>query len=354
MLSLRPRRPESRTAGIALVLMALSAGCVHAGDPSVGVKTVAADIIFGVAPKTVSPVPNTGPLTEPAQPFNDGDLLPADAPDRNLAKPKAPTRAGAAPLCREATVNDVPGEQSPDTVTTQRPTVGTYLWKRAGSQKIATAPGKTFDSPIGGYEDRLVKNVTETAAPPGTKDSYFEYETVQKDLGGNIATTHWRVRPNALNRAVFAPNVGDVNTNVGQPDRGLSMTGVDVRTTKGDTVPAFSPRSPLLFLPLPITAGNKWSSQSVDSRSLATLQIDGGVVGHTNVDACGTLLDGWLVQSTLTYSDGSTTETSVYNYVVALQYGALIIGEHTEAPKDNPTLVTDFNIGQVSPRPLPS
>jgi hypothetical protein len=348
------RRPERRLAGVALALLGLSAACVHPGNPSVGVKTVAGDVVFGVAPKNPSPVPNTTPLAAPAAPFNQGDLgLPADGANRNLAKPKAPSRTVSAPLCRDATVADVPGELAPDTVKTQRPTAGTYLWKRSGNQKLDAGGGKTFDNPISGYEDRLVQKIAETPAVAGS-DSYFEYETVQKDLVGAIKTTHWRVRPNAVNRAVFAPNVGDVNTNVGQPDRGLSMTGVDVRAPNGSTVPAFSPRSPLLFLPLPITVGNKWSSQAVDSRSLATLQVDGGVVGHTNVDACGTLLDGWLVRSTLTFSDGSTTTTSAYNYVVATQYGALIIAEHTEAPKAKPTLVADFNIGQVSPRPLPT
>lgn len=355
-MSARPsRRPRRSLAGIGLAAAVLLPGCVNPGQPDVGMKNFAADVVFGAAKPRTTPLPNAAP-TDTVAPFQEGDLNEPnqDFTVNDLTKPR-PAKKKFEPFCRTATVNDFPGEQAPDTVNQQRPTPGLYVWKRGGHYQQDTGNGHLQDLTIDGFEQRLIRNVTETAAPPGTNDFSFEYDAVEKVLGGDVTTTRWRVRPNAVNRAVFSPGASNVNVNAGQPDRGISIVSVDSRDARGNTATdSFNPSTPLLFLPLPIVPGNKWSSQAVDQRTLSSLQVDGAVIGHTDVDACGTLVDGWLVESTLTSSDGQKTVVTKYNYVFATQYGGILISEHYDKPAtDTPPAVYDFTIGQVQPSPLP-
>ncbi len=72
------------------------------------------------------------------------------------------------------------------------------------------------------------------------------------------------------------------------------------------------------------------------------------------VDACGEVVDGWLVQATQTFSGpAQTAPPRTYNYIVAPQLGGIIISEevHTATAQGN-TDVT-FSLGQLKPAPLP-
>ena len=258
-------------------------------------------------------------------------------------------------LCPLATVNDFAKESSPQKITGQRPAEGVYLWKRAGTQTI---DGKTTD--LAGFEDRIVQNVKETSAADG---GTFEYETVQKNLDATVQTLKWRVRSDAGNSATGHPLNADINSpgvvnfsqNIGEPDRGLSLLSINSKTADG-VATNFSPLTPLLYMPYNnggVIPGRLWSALSLDPLTLTAVQLDGSVLGHSEVDVCGTIIDGWKVSSTLTYTSRAGRLQVKYVYVVANQLGGMIISEHIESPAEAPTLRVDFTLGQVKPKPIP-
>lgn len=332
---------------IAVIAGMVLAGCAKPGDPEVGVQALNADIVFG-APKKGDAIPNTEPLDTPAVPFEEiGEFEPAP----RVTTPRVRTTRPA-PLCRTATVNDFAKESAPDKVTT-RPTEGVYLWKRSGTQTI---DGQEKD--LTGFEERTVRNVKTYREAEGS----FEYETVQQALDGSTQVIKWRVRPvgtkvgdTNVNSNVNSPGVVPFSQNIGEPDRGLSIVSITT-TTKDGAVTSFEPLLPLLYLPLApnFDPGLNWTAIAIDPRSLSTIQLDGGVVGHSEVDACGTVLDAWKVQATLTYVTSAGQMQVSYQYQIATQFGALLVGEQITSPATGPTLRAQFNIGQVTPKPLPA
>ena len=66
----------------------------------------------------------------------------------------------------------------------------------------------------------------------------------------------------------------------------------------------------------------------------------------------GEIVDGWQVNTTETFS-GATNQPATYNYLVATQLGAMIIGEHIDASTADGHSVVDYTIGQTKPDPLP-
>jgi hypothetical protein len=337
---------------------------VQPGDPDVGINPIVADIVFG-APKKDDTVasgilPDTSaPIaTSEVADFTDEGLFPAERvvtdrpkPSRN---PTAPSRSSASVTeeCRTATVNDFAPESSPDLPGDRRPTEGVYRWKRGGTRTFLI-PGFEAQGPqtqeIKGFEERVVQNVK----PYNNSTTDFQYDTVQKDLEGNLVTTTWRVRQSAENRNVNN-NFPPVRANVGEPDRGLSLVSIVTRSPKGDVIDTFSPRLPLLYLPLETTISDSFRSSAVDPRTFVSLEIDGAVSKHAEVDACGSVVDGWLVNSTLTTTTPEGQYTSKFDYIVANQFGSMVISTHQETPSEEPTSKLDFSLARVTPTPLPA
>jgi hypothetical protein len=80
------------------------------------------------------------------------------------------------------------------------------------------------------------------------------------------------------------------------------------------------------------------------------------------VDACGTLIDAWLVIAKQTYAAGDDSVPSKFHYAIAPHFGGLIVFEHIESPcasattegpcTNEPQLIYDTNVGQAEPDPL--
>jgi hypothetical protein len=64
-------------------------------------------------------------------------------------------------------------------------------------------------------------------------------------------------------------------------------------------------------------------------------------------------VDSWFTDAELrfTFTDERTGQTqtleSNYDYGIAPQYGAMLVYEHTDAPKDAPAITVDARIGKV-------
>ncbi len=400
----RPRpehRPSTRRLAVgALGLALVTTACVEPDEPGVDIQALQADVAFGFeAPAEDAPIEL--PTAVPAQAAQQG--RPVDTgtgaltvpfrntlPDRfnrftNL-QPPAPEVE-----CPTAPIGSSPATQAPEEVTTV-PEVGVYRWKRDITTTSVGAAGE-ITVQVEGFETRAVRAVEELGAgtavdtddPSAQQGMRYRYETLAPLPSGLTELTTWTVNtaPVAAGANVTQDPEGvtmtaegaaseitgeDVDVpdeaqeqlpggqriQTGEPNRGLVLNQVENIDANGANQGSFNPSSPLLYLPLPVQAGEFWTSTAVDPTSGETRRIEGQVNERRSVDACGTLLDGWLVEVSETRATAAGTVTIEAEYVVSTELGALVIGETS--------LVTDalgnsvdatYERGQVEADPLP-
>ena len=372
-------------AGLAALLLA---GCVQQGPPGVGVQKLAADIVFGVKPATDTPPPNLEPgqagpgdaTTYAPDAGVSGSVSTVDGGPVALQRPRSGPRARLTPLqpvkstCPPAALTAFPAKEAGITVDGV-PAEGQYRWKRQGTQTVPTLPGVKL--PIGGFEQRLVRNVTRVS------DTEFTFETVQPELAGGVTTiSTFKVKIGAISKTVTPPvSPPDVthptspvplpvappvtnptlpkppipdSVSAGDPERGISLVKLQRVDAEGNTSEiSFSPG--VLYLPLEIQTGEQFTSVGIDPRTGSVLENKAKVLSRERVDACGDVVDGWAVESTQTFSGTSATAPPrTYRYIIAPQLGGIIISEeiHTAGAQDN-TDVT-LSLGQLKPAPLPA
>jgi len=316
---------------VALALFA--AGSVPPGLPRVTVRTAQTDVAFGVPEPREAPVVVAPPVAPLAPPL----IFPIDFPEEP-AFPPYPTPPAEA--CPEAPLGSAPAETAPSNVT-RKPTAGEHRWVQSG-----TLSGRT----ISGFETRAVRRVVDNPSAvfdPTSTDTKLAYtfQTVRLLTDGSQVVSSWKV--NTAGASVAAPPVlvpgQPAIGKTTDPEAGLVLTQTDMIKPDGTTTTTFmAAGTGLLMLPLPVVTG-PFTSQSVDARTGMTVSISGSVKGRERVDACGALVMGWQVTSTLT-----TDEARSYDYVVAPQMGGLVISEHVKAKGTDAT----YRIGQLTPNPL--
>jgi hypothetical protein len=104
----------------------------------------------------------------------------------------------------------------------------------------------------------------------------------------------------------------------------------------------------LLVLPLPVRTGEEFTSVAVDPRSRFTIRYDAMTVRRSRVDACGEIIEGWLVEGIQTTSAGDARD---YRIIVAPHLGAILLNESVSLENDSGTYNLDFTIGQSQPDP---
>jgi hypothetical protein len=378
-------------AGVAAVFLA---GCVERDAPGVAIQKLAADIVFGVKPAADAPPPNLDPgqagagdattyvpdpgsFAAPPAPGGFGGDFGGSGPGRG--GPRLPRVTPLAPpksICPPAALTAFPAKEAGQTVE-GLPVEGQYRWKRQGSQTVANLPGVKL--PVGGFEQRLVRNVVKVS------DTEYTFETVQPELGSNVTTiSTFKVKIGAVSRTVTppvsppdltkptlpvpppsavpivppslpelpkAPVPGSVS--VGDPERGISLVKLQRVDAAGNSSElTFSPA--VLYLPLDIVPGEEFNAVGIDPRSGSVLQNQAKVVKRERVDACGEVVDGWVVESTQTFSGaGQAAPPRTYRYLIAPQLGGIIISEeiHTATPQG--TTDVTLSLAQVKPAPLP-
>ena len=109
-------------------------------------------------------------------------------------------------------------------------------------------------------------------------------------------------------------------------------------------------------MPLPATPGQTFTAVAVDPTNFAELEYDAKVGAITRVNACGQLIEGYAVSGTESFTSGdptnpgaASTTTATVSYVVAPQYGAIPVMDHTV--ENLPTVATDVTstIDEVPP-----
>ena len=355
-MSLPPSvRPNSavntpfRPAVALLALLALvSTACVSQGDPKVAVTKVEANLVFGVKePEPPAKPANTdveGPLSDEA--FEEQELgditFDPDPPLGGLTPPPQPL--GECPTAPPTAV----AQAAADVNITGKPGVGLYRWQRDGTQKPAGSGPNVPGTKIDTFERRIVRNFKQESPTVHT------YETVQPDISGkNVVITTFRVRTDALNRDSTGAGLPVAGPRLGEPDRGVAITRIETLDAQGNTVSEFNPSTPVLILPLPVSTNEEYQSVGVDPRNGQTLVHRAHVLARERVDACGEVVDGWAVEAEQTSSEPDAPVVT-YRYLVAPQYGGVIISEklnYSAGGLDNEFL---FRLGQVEPDPLPA
>ena len=341
---LTPRGVQLAAAVLALGL--LTSACVSEGNPKVAVTKVEADLVFGVKePEPPTPPANTNVSDDlPPEAF-EFDELPdfGDFPEPDFGDLPVPSEPDQGP-CPPAPPTAV-AERAADVNVSGFAEEGRYLWQRDGTQKPAGSaePGKKIDT----FERRIVRNVKKESPTVHT------FETVQPDIAGeNFIITTFQVRTDALNRDTTGAGLPVAGPRAGEPDRGVAITKIETQDSSGNTVSEFNPSTPVLILPLPVSTNEEYQSVGVDPTSGNTLVHRAHVLARERVDACGEVVDGWAVEAEQTSSDPDAPVVS-YRYLVAPQYGGLIISEkltYTAGGLDNEFL---FRLGEVDPDPLP-
>ena len=331
----------------ALVLIALvgliASACGEQPEPTVRLQNVQADIVFG---EIEPPVP-AAPANQASGPLGlADDVIEVDEiefDDKGFLT-RLPPRAAPIEPCPPAALTEFPDKEASLNVE-GKPAIGLYRWVRSGEQMLAAAP--TFKIPVSGFEKRLIRAVEEES------DTTFTFETVQSEMGtGQIVVTRYRVKT-----APTQQRVGPTDVRVGEPDRGIAIYQIERFDPKtGASISTFTPTPPVLVLPLPIVPGEAFEGVGVDPTTGGSLRIQGSVRKRQQVDACGEVIDGWLVEGTRTASSSGPTGgvPQTYHYIVATQLGGPIIQEYLESQDTTGSAKVTFRVGQIVPDALPA
>lgn len=353
---------RSRLVGVALTALVFVGACASPNDPGVSVDSAEANIVFGVKEPLEDVNPgNLGAGALGEDDFANDEFVGEELTFGGAKKPPRPlfSNTRTSGPCEAAAQNAFPDREATVNVHPPKtaPREGVYRWKRQGEQTAPDPFDKTKESTytVDGFEDRLVQNF-ELIGESETRLQYT-FETVQPILGSSSATvTRWFVDSNPAADSETHSPVSEHQVTAGEPERGIVMRGFDVLSSRGENQGSvnFTPGAGLLFAPLPIRTGETFGSAAVDTRSGQTYRIEGKVVRRTQVDACGTVIAGWQVESRYSFPGGSAT----YNYVVAPQFGGILLQEFIDQEQvsdegDTVKTKVTFTIGQQDPDPLP-
>jgi hypothetical protein len=342
----RQQLDRFRSAVLIVIVGVLMSACVDVSRRGVGVKSLAADLVFGIPTleEAVTP-PNLGTLGV----SGTADTGPPDLRTQR----RIPAGVTGAKSCPDAEVNEVEANAGDD-VTGGPAKIGKYRWKQSGTQDLGPAIGK-FAVP--NFANRLV---TESKRLNAT-DS--EFTTVHEDARGEVKQT-FQVIQSRPRTQPQTPVLGGTPNVIRDESvtNGIFLTRIarPSPTIKGGEE-VFTPNPPVLYIPLPVVIGFERTTQASDSDSLQVMTHHIHVLNRQRYDACGKLVDGILVDADQRFSDQDETFTADFDYAVATQMGGLFVFEHVETPcpaRDannkcvDPDLVLDTNIGQLEPDPL--
>lgn len=355
-----------RIAAIALVAAVTTAGCSSPGTPGVRTDELQADIVFGVdIPEEVEEV-SVSPVNIPVEEVSATPAALTSVrvpptqfrnriPDRFKGVPfTVSAEQAAATECPMAPVGSAAAEVAPD-VAKEPPAEGVYRYKINGTRTFRYTNGAEMQIPVTGFQPRVVRNVKVTPNGVGGKDWTFEMVAPTGD--GGVQVTGWSVNNDTTQRQAKPPYVGENSVRASEPDGGFSLISVERFDGNGSPRSSFRP-TPITYLPMPVTEGQEFQSIGIDARG-GTQRVDGQPLKRQSVDACGTFVDGWLVELDITDAHSGSRGSRHEEIVVATPFGALPVSQRvvdTATAPDGTIVASDitFSIGQLTPDPLPA
>ena len=348
-----------RVIAVACALAALAA-CAEQDPAGVSVKGFDDDLVFGVKEADASTATAANTLTG-SETFSPDTLasgldLPPTAFSSGPPVRRLPiTAARRQDPCPPADATDSPEEPAPLTVPNdRRPGLGVYRWKRGGNMTISGAP-----LPLTGFEQRLVRDLqehgpsTNTRQVPGSVSKegvVFSFETVQPDIDGNVVISRYRIDTEPAG-AFTDPAATGEEVRTGSPERGVVLRELTIEDRQGNDVMSFSPVTGLLLLPLPVRAGENFTSSAVDPQTGNTATFEAEVKDRQLVDVCGELIEAWVVKGTQTFS-GEQTVSRTYELTIATGLGGMPVGEKVDQKEGDRELHLVTTLGQLKPDPV--
>jgi hypothetical protein len=348
---------RSRKAAVGVLAAVLLSSCAHQAKPGVAVSKLDADLVFGAKEPDTKPanLPGaSGELVGGDQLTGDLSLPPQDFPVTSNTKPRPALKVSQA-ACPDAALNAFPAESAPaNPPNDRRPAIGGYRWKKNGT--VNDAATLRTNEELHGFEQRVVDKVVEKGSStnasnpppnPSAPGVIYQFDTVQPDIQGNAVTTTWQVNTAPAQASQYV-NGSNVAAHAGEPERGIVIKQIVTKDRNGNTVSTFAPASGLLILPVPVTQGESFESVATDPRTGLEYTYQAQVMPRFRVDACGTILDSWLVHGTMNIA-GKTQSTYTYDIGIATQMGCMPIYEKIVEDDSNGKIDLTDSIGQASP-----
>ena len=349
------RHAARRVAAWTLVSSLALGACVQPDAPGLSVKALPANLVFGAETEPQVAAPANSLVQVP-------QALPPLPPPPKLTIAPPPFQLPPLPVakeCPEAGINTFPEEVAARNVAEdRRPALGEYRWKREGTQQGTHTA--SFEIPVGGFETRSFQNVQPVT---GAEATDFTFEQHQRDLITNetvITTFQVRTAGTSISQDTLGVQPvpgGPEIPSTGDPDRGIAIVGIQ-RIDKDGNEAAWqaAPGTGVLLLPLPVRVNEEWSSQAADPSTLDFITYDGKVNPVERVDACGEVVEGWLVTGSMEMNFGGQTSLRTrYDLVFVPQMGAIPVYEHIEETVQGAVTATvnvEYTIGQLDPDPL--
>lgn len=328
-----------RLAGL-VALGALLTGCSKPGF-LISVEAPLSNILFGAKTSASTPAPAPAVPTPPPAP-PEALVPPQLFPTDDL--PKFPIFAASgvkgvcsnAPFGAGAAVEATAGSDTP-------PQAGRYKWYSSYTEYNASGRPTNYQV---GFEDRLVTNVQQQpdtqATQTGNTIHHWTFDTVQPDpsLNGGTLVISYKVQTysdldNNQASITVGANTGAIPTEANvDPDGGVAIHQIQRFDHGGKLIETFAPSTDLLLETLPVVSGGgyNWDFKAVDASHNWTMEISATPGGtRVEVDACGTIVDGWPVDATVTTTKNDASGTphaqmvQQWHYVVAPQYGGIVI-----------------------------
>jgi hypothetical protein len=312
--------------------MAVTGGCVHAGASDVKVNTVDAELVFGVkVPAESAPSP----------------VEAAVMPEQQIAQPlRQPP-----PLFRN-NVFDIPlyvgGVVNEDEIVGCPSEIRKPLPRRNANAEVDGEPL------VGALQFNGTYVVNQGADPPVTplepetrvlrhyvKNAHksFTYEVVQP-YGKYFLVSTFLVKPQSTGQSAKPATEPVIESPRARsdPEAGLVLKRTEVVDANGKRAPGttpFAPATGVLLIPFPVSSED-YSSSAVDPNTGRTFRLTASVKARDRINACGEPVVGWVVQTYVSISDGNNANDAYeWHYLVAPQYGAMIIAEKIMRPKQD-------------------
>jgi hypothetical protein len=339
-----------------LLLPLLTGACLGVGSTtSINVRSEAVDLAFGGETPAAPGSPPAAGLPVPLPlPSLEGSLPVFNFPASNPC-PKA--SAGAVP--RDPVTSDLAGP----------PAAGIYRFVQSGEAAVGLAgmPAAPTNLPSA-FTTRTIHAVAAVTGDPTNSQEYM----FQEDPGifssylSSQLTTAYLGRPHLGDVAPTSPASGAGATQQGTSVDGVYLTSLSF--TPGGT--AFTFRSPVgvQLFQAPARNGLTWQSAATDAGDHTSITFQGGINpsadpasdGTARIDACGTVVQAWVVTGTLVLAGpGPVAITDTVTLDVVPQYGGWIAAEHhvfTHAQAGELDLsgtVVDVHLAALRPAPLP-
>lgn len=313
---------------------------------SIAIKEVPSDVVLGAARRAELAV---APIPPSALPINLTSIGVFESPvtERVLGVPASPE------ACPIADPLAAPALEAVNTIALP-PAPSSYLFRNEGTFDVSGANAKKGSFPS--LSQRHVKNLFKVTTP-GSPEVRYRFD-VEVALGALLTTTTYSLIPEQSTTPPSLDLTGGGDASATRA--GLFIERVQSQFPDG-SAEDFTPATPLLLLPFPISPGVNWNSAGSDVESGTAMAFSGVIGQKARIDACGVPLDAWTVRIDGRFGESEgpgmaispSSQTSfIADYAFGTQYGGLSLMDTVEMDRTGPQgSIHQKNQGTINSEP---